>query len=346
MDSREAKAVALTGDERITFAGGVWSVPSQTRPRVRYEVNPSKANPSCTCRDWELTHRECKHIQAVRLLLGRQIEGEPAPVPPPLPPRPTYKQRWGDYNEAQAHEKDHFQELLADLCRAIPQPPPKGGSKGGRPPVPLAEAVFAACYKVFSTMSGRRFMSDFREAAERGHARADLSFNVAFRCLQNPAVTPILEDLIRRSSLPLRSVEVDFAIDSTGFSTNKFTKWYSEKYEAPQEKCEWVKAHCCVGTKTNVITAAFVGDKNAGDSPQLPGLLKATAEGFTVRELSADKAYLSGANLELVDSLGGTAYIPFKVNSVLGNTPLWDRMFHYFNMRRDEFLQHYFYCAT
>ncbi len=101
------------------------------------------------------------------------------------------------------------------------------------------------------------------------------------------------------------------------------------------------KAHCIVGTRTNVVTAAYIGDKHAADCPQLPELLKATAANFTVKEVSGDKAYLSAENLELVDALGGTAFIPFKVNNVVGKTPLWDRMFHYFQMRREEFLRHY-----
>ena len=49
--------------------------------------------------------------------------------------------------------------------------------------------------------------------------------------------------------------------------------------------------------------------------PQLPELVNTTAEHFTIREVSADKAYLSRANLDLIDKLGGTAYVPFKSNS-------------------------------
>ncbi len=341
MNSREAKAVKLTGDLRITYKDGEWLVPSQSSPSTRYTVNPSMANPSCTCEDWQLRKQPCKHIAAVRLLLDRQIKGEPPPVIPPPLPRPTYGQRWSEYNAAQVNEKDHFQTLLADLCANIQPLPLKPVDKGGRPRTPIGDAVFAAIFKVYSTVSARRFMSDLREAQERGHIRETLSFNTAWKCLQNPAVTPILHELIRRSALPLRSVEVDFAADSTGFGTSKFTKWYDEKYGTVHEKCEWVKTHCIVGTKTNVITAAYIGDKNAADCPQLPELLKATAANFTVKEVSGDKAYLSAENLELVDALGGTAFIPFKVNSVLGNTPLWDRMFHYFQMHREEFLQHY-----
>ncbi|SRR5579875_2463141 len=47
--------------------------------------------------------------------------------------------------------------------------------------------------------------------------------------------------------------------------------------------------------------------------------------------------------IEVVNArqLGGTAYIPFKVNSQVDCPARWERMFHYFNFRREEFLQHY-----
>ena len=187
----------------------------------------------------------------------------------------------------------------------------------------------------------RRFASDLRKAHRRGHLAEELSCDIAWKYLRKPEVTPILHDLIARSSLPLRSVDVDFAIDSSGFGTNKFERWYDEKYGVTRGKAEWVKVHLCCGVKTNVVTAVVIGDKNLGDCPRLPELTNKTAEIFTIREMSADKAYLSADNLTLIDLHGATPYIPFKSNSVLGNTPLWDRMFHYFNLRRDEFLQHY-----
>jgi transposase len=71
-------------------------------------------------------------------------------------------------------------------------------------------------------------------------------------------------------------------------------------------------------------------------------LVEKTAENFDVREVPADKAYLSRENLELLERMGGTAFVPFKVNSVAGEAgTLWERMFHYYNFRRDDFLKHY-----
>jgi hypothetical protein len=93
--------------------------------------------------------------------------------------------------------------------------------------------------------------------------------------------------------------------------------------------------------KTNVVSAVVVDEKNSGDCPQFGPLMKTTAENFTVKEASGDKAYLSNENLELIETLGGKVYIPFKSNSSDKGTPLWERMYHFFAFRRDEFLSHY-----
>ena len=71
-------------------------------------------------------------------------------------------------------------------------------------------------------------------------------------------------------------------------------------------------------------------------------LLETTAKNFSVKEVPADKAYLSHANLEQVDKLGGTAYIPFKSNSVQGEAGrLWEKMYLYYQFNREEFEAHY-----
>jgi transposase len=342
MDARDVKALELTGNTRICYVAGNWLVPSQSSA-ARHKVNPSQAAPSCTCEDFHLRGQPCKHIMAVRQLLERQLKGQPHPDPATIPmraPRPTYGQNWPAYNKSQTHEKDHLQRLLADLCRTIADPEADKPRRGRRP-IPLGDAVFAATLKVYSTFSARRFMSDQREAAERGHLSRAVPFNCLLRTLDREDVTPILTSLIQRSALPLSAVESQFSVDSSGFATSRYVKWFDEKYGCNREKARWVKAHICVGTLTQVVTAAVVDEKNSGDSPQFGPLVKATAEGFKVGEVSADKAYLSHENLAVVDSVGGTTFIPFKTNSVCTGSELWQRMYHYFAMRREEFLEHY-----
>jgi len=90
-----------------------------------------------------------------------------------------------------------------------------------------------------------------------------------------------------------------------------------------------------------VVTAVEIHQPDAGDAPQFPALMEATARNFNVQESSADKAYSSLANLETVVSLGATPYIPFKSNTTDKKGGLWAKMFYYFCEHRDEFLAHY-----
>ena len=116
------------------------------------------------------------------------------------------------------NEKATFQSLLHDLCSGIEEPE----QQMGRPRISQADAIFAATFKVYSTFSGRRFTSDLNDALEKGHIARAAHYNSIFRCLKSPSTTLILKALIEQSSLPLRAVECDFAVDATGFASTRF----------------------------------------------------------------------------------------------------------------------------
>lgn len=341
MTSRELKALEIAARMHLERRGNVWFVPSQTSTgqyRVDLDV------PSCTCEDFQTRGEPCKHVLAARIVRDRMTgTAPPAPTPDPeaTPPtyRPTYKQNWAAYNRAQTHEKPRFQALLAALCRGVEEPP---AAPTGRPRVPLADAVFAAAYKVYSTFSSRRFNPDLQDAHAAGYLSRPIHCNRVNQFLEREEMTPVLRKLVTVSSLPLRAVETAFAPDSSGFSALRFDRWYDQKYGGEKSKGIWVKCHIMAGVKTNVVAAVEVTDQDAADNPQFTPLVHATAANFHIRELSADKAYLSRENLELIDGIGGTAFIPFKTNSVGDkNGDVWERMFHYFSFRREEFLSHY-----
>jgi hypothetical protein len=154
--------------------------------------------------------------------------------------RKTYPQQWRAYNAAQTNEKDMFLDLLFDLCSGVSEP---ARPKTGRPRIPIQDAIFAACFKVYSTVSCRRFMCDLREAQAKGYLSKLPHYNSIFNYLESAALTPILRSLITETSLPLKTVESDFAADSSGFSTSRFTRWFDHKYGAVRQKHDWVKVH-------------------------------------------------------------------------------------------------------
>src|SRR5258708_7008204 len=52
----------------------------------------------------------------------------------------------------------------------------------------------------------------------------------------------------------------EFAIDSSGFGSTHYERWYDEKYRITRTRAKWVKAHIACGVKTNIVTAVRVLD--------------------------------------------------------------------------------------
>ena len=257
--------------------------------------------------------------------------------------RITYTQEWAAYDAAQTHEQEKFVILLRDLCNGIPQPE----YRFGRPRLPLADVVFGLVFKSYTTMSGRRFMSDIREAEAKELVTKSPSFTSSARYLENPELTPLLKALIEQSASPLKAIETDFAVDSSGFATTTYSRWFDHKWGKERTKQAWVKTHLMCGIKTHVVTSVEATAFESADAPQFAPLVNATAKTFGINEVSADKAYSSRKNLHAVQAVGGIAYIPFKNrtngigNQQDGFDSLWNRMWHFYNFNRDSFLQHY-----
>lgn len=337
---RELKGLEIAARSKVAFAEGTWLVPSQSSPGTKYRVTLDPLG--CTCPDFELTQKPCKHVHAARLVRERDY-GDKAPAmdTATVPKRPTYRQAWPAYNRSQMSEKIRLQALLHALCRGLREPERPTGKRGPAK-TPLADQVFACAFKVYSTFSARRFNCDLRDALSKGYMSSSMHPNKICVFMESEELTPILHNLIVQSSLPLRTVETVFAPDSTGFSTSRFVRWYDEKYGVTRSGKAWIKAHVMTGVKTNIVTAVVIEDQYANDCPQFKPLVEATAHNFTVKEVPADKAYLSRENLELLHNMGGTAFVPFKSNSQPGEAGgLWERMYFYYQFQREEFLKHY-----
>ena len=343
MDIRELKALEIAARAKIAFSNGAWIVPSQTTGApYRLTLGPE---PSCPCDDFQLRKLPCKHIIAARLVCAREHDGREHNgkaseiVTAAVPKKPTYKQNWPMYNEAQQTEKYRFEKLLFELCRGLPNAKQTGS---GRRRTPMADMVFACGLKVYTTVSSRRYACDLKDAHGSGYLSHLMNSVSVCSFLENDMLTPVLKNLIVQSSRPLSMVETNFAPDSSGFSSSRFVRWHDEKYGCERSGHDWVKAHAICGVKTNIVTAVEIGDRDAADSPFFKPLVETTAENFTVKEVPADKAYLSHDNLALVNGLGGTAFVPYKTNSQAGEAgSLWEKMYFYFQFRRDEFLKHY-----
>jgi transposase len=353
MEEREIKALQIAATMPLRKTTHGWIVPSQSESRnykvasVRPEMARADRNFGlfeCSCPDFELRGRPCKHIMAVEFTIKREVTEDGERVTQEM--KVTYAQDWTAYNKAQTQEKDLLLPMLADLCSTIPQPP----QGRGRPRLPMSDMAFTAVSKVYGGMSARRSDSDVREQASKGLIAQDPHFNSVLRYLRDPEMTPVLKRLVELSALPLKGVETDFATDATGFTTCRFVRWYDHKWGKEKSKREWIKLHAMCGVRTNIVTAVDVSGWRSHDTNYFRPMVDTTAENFTIGDVTADKAYLSRANLDHVEKFGGTPYIPFKSdNAAYRISPeapgleesAWVRMFHMFAYQRDTFLNRY-----
>lgn len=351
---RKQRGLEIAARFKVVRQGQGWSVPSQSSGS-KYTVTgfPTDSGveaPRCNCPDYETRMVKCKHLWAVEYTLERERNADGSETVTErvrvteTVTRKTYPQNWPAYNAGQSNEGRQFQALLHDLCAGLPEVP----QERGRPRASLADSVFCATLKVYSTMSTRRFMSDLRDARERGHIAKVPHHSSVFRYLEDAALTPILRGLVERSALPLQSVEVDFAADSTGFTSSRFESWFDHKYGVTRREHTWVKAHMMCGVKTNVVTAIEIHGRETNDGTQLPALVETTAKHFPIGDVSADKAYGTVRNADTIASHGGTPFIAFKSthtgkggHSRSKGAGAWSKMHAYFVYRRDEFMEHY-----
>jgi transposase len=339
MEAREERGLQIASLSNITRNGNLWIVPSQHSSK-KYTVDLNSV--SCTCPDHEATRQKCKHIFAVEYFVQHE-QGLQLPIPESQKvKRPTYSQQWHEYNLAQTNEKAKFQLLLYELCQGLEEPI----QMLGRPRLPLADVIFGAAFKVYSTFSCRRFKSDLIDAKAKGYLSKLPSYNSIFDYFQMKMLTPYLRELITQSSLPLRAIESDFAVDSSGFSTCRYMRWQHAKYGKAQviNKQDWIKAHIMCGVTTNIVTAVELSGPHAGDSPRFKPLVLATSNNFVMDEVSADKAYSAEKNLKLVQDKAAMPYIAFRSNATDKNRrsgPVWKRMYNFYQYNQDWFMEHY-----
>ncbi len=253
--------------------------------------------------------------------------------------RQSYSQDWEAYNLAQTKEKAVCQQLFLELLNCVEEKE----YKKGRPSLPMKEKLFCMFLYIFNGHSSRRSVSDFEFARQRGIISEVPHFNTILNFFKDEELVLTLCEFIEISALPLRLVEQDFAVDSSGFSTSRFERWFNIRTQKDSFKRAWKKANLIVGVKSRIITSLSVTDGFDADSPELVALVEKTAKSFDMKEVCADKAYLSRENMHKIAILGAVPFIPFKSNSV-GNAkgfPIWREMFRFYTQNQEKFLEHY-----
>lgn len=252
--------------------------------------------------------------------------------------RRRYAQNWKAYNAAKTAEKSHFRILLREICSCVEQPE----QTRGRPRLPLADVIFCVVFKVYSTYCLRRSIGDMDDLREMGFIGRVPHFNTLSRYLRMDRLTPVLEQLIQLTSLPLVPFEANFAADATGFSTDRYARWLDARTSQELSSREWVKVHLICGVRTHVVTSVIV--RWGHESKFFGRLVAATARNFKMEEISADAGYISGENMRHAVMAGATPFIAFRSDFRLDadyKSAIWKRMLTMFQNEYGRFMAHY-----
>lgn len=252
----------------------------------------------------------------------------------------NYAQLWTAYNAAQTNEKWLLAKLLFELCQGIEEI----AESVGRPRLPLRDMIFCMVFKVYINWSTRRSIPDLREAYDKGLISVVPHFNSISNYMEMDSLKPILKQLIRKTSAPLRGIENRFAADSTGLSVPLRRRFYNRHKNRFQKRRTTVKLHAMCGIHTNIITGAEVSDGEAGDSPFFRGLVEETARYFEMSEVYADGAYTGNENRRYVLIWGAEPFIAFRSNSVADGeykSAIWKQMLQQFQDKESKFWECY-----
>ena len=191
--------------------------------------------------------------------------------------------------------------------------------------------------KAHSGWSSRRLESLLCESAELGYLRnvplcssrggvegvpvpaSDTvripQFNTVCSFLRSEWLTPVLLELVTATALPLKGVDLVFAVDGTGLSTTWYDRWLDVRLAKESDRQKFVKLHAVVGVTSNVMARVAISPGHHHDNPYFRPLVLEVAKHFNVAAVVADMGYSSRANHQLGRELGVHMEIPFKSNT-------------------------------
>ena len=140
----------------------------------------------------------------------------------------------------------------------------------------------------------------------------------------------ILEQLQRKSADELWITEDMAATDGTGNPHSKGKHWRMDRDNSDNYR-EYDKAHYIVGVKSLVIPYTRITRGTWSDLPEFEPLVRKTIPGSNVKQVLADKGYVSNDNYEVAAECGATPYIMPKDNAVYRPHPSnqYQKMVHY-----------------
>ncbi len=272
------------------------------------------------------------------------------------PPRKkkNHDRNWNLYNAYQTEEQVTFLRILNDVVDSLNIRERYRGT--GRKPHPMRDMIKCCCIKVYNDFSTRRSNMDILLAHYMGIIGTRPSWNSVIDYFNNPEMPRHLTKAYKKIAALFVDIETCFAIDATGFSTNSQKIWRQSVYQKKDKVSgkvdyrfdnrlvkDFKKLHIISGYITNVITEARITKGSTHDVRCYDNLMKECAKVFNMKEVAADKAYLSRKSCQTTADLGIDPYIMPKdnVTGLSKGYPAWNKMIYFWKKNEPKFREHY-----
>lgn len=189
--------------------------------------------------------------------------------------------------------------------------------KGGQLTADSLRAV-VLLLKIAEGKSADAMVRRYQELIERGSLQLERPphQNTLTEWMNDAALTPVLQAMLRLSSGPFCQREIACIIDSSKVSQLRTAHARLVDYGTDERpSADWMKAHTLIGLETMVVMAVtFSGTKgdDTHDINFIQELVEYALKTFELKFLLADKAYLSDAALGWLWKHGLRAVIPVK----------------------------------
>lgn len=286
-----------------------------------------------------------------------------------IPPRATfetfkeYKEDMHAYNFAHANEAKLFRiyvidfiekrvrKLFPDLRLENPYPryEEKQKLKQGRGDyLNLRDGLFMLIDKCsFGKMSFAKYADTIMPTLEKdGFIKNAISPDAFSKFIRDSNILELLEKMSYESAIEMREFERVFAMDGTGFNSQKKGDYYANKHHKSKET-EWYNLEALTGVRSGMIVCSSIYFKYTSSEREssIPVIKGAQDLGYKVEELLGDKLYAVKEYRKIIHDMGVERYyceFPKNYNPPTDNDhSVWAKQYREWQDNSEEFYAHY-----
>lgn len=265
----------------------------------------------------------------------------------PYEPRDPKPIDWGAYTDAQINELNDVMILIRDTVDAVPdQPALRHGGRGRAKEYDAKDLAKTLLVQQHFAISNRAAEGYARFLKEKLRLDRVPHYKAIERAYEDARVRHVLDEVFALTQLPEQDHIEGYTLDGSGLPRDVKGNWERDKSTKDAKKERFDGSVAMLTVPHMIVTAhvkRIVGFEN--ESPTLKPLIETTVahhgrlDGF----VTADAAFLSRANCDLIEKAGATPRIFPKRNATLnpGGSKAWRAMLDHFLDHTQDFLHEY-----